>query len=187
MNPSRVRASFAKRVCEKYRETKIIYADGSKNDELVGIGMYSKDYKEFHRLGIRYLVFSVEVAVISKPLAHLRSAPLLLSDSASVLDALQSHRNKYPCFQEIQELLNKCQNEVTFMWVPWHSCINWNKEADSLGFLGLNSVPISMVCYGGKHCSIWESYFNREGEGCQKESGKASCYGSNCAIAGRHY
>ncbi|KXJ62511.1 hypothetical protein RP20_CCG004235 [Aedes albopictus] len=107
-NPKSVKASFARRVCEKYRETEIIYTDGSKKDELVGIGIHSKDYNEFHRLGSLCSVFSAEAAAISRAIAHPRSAPLLIvSDSASVLDALQSPSNKHPFVQEIQELLNE--------------------------------------------------------------------------------
>lgn len=69
---------------------------------------------------------------------------LIITDTASALDALKSQNQKHPWIQSITHRIN---HRTVFMWVPAHAGIPGNEEADRLanlgrqGYLYTNKVP----------------------------------------------
>lgn len=136
-NQARIKSAFAERVTTKYENFKIIYTDGSKGGTRVGIGIYNDAFTECYRLKSNCSVFSAEAAAIFQAAKCSSPTPLLIvSDSASVLEALTSQSPKHPWIQAIHTATEYRNSETVFTWVPGHCGIQGNIEADRLANLG---------------------------------------------------
>lgn len=138
-----------KRVAEilstKYSRFRHIYTDGSKTKDGVGFGMVDDGLGSSHRLPKQCSIFSAEAAALLAAVSTESERPtLIITDSASALDALKSQIQKHPWIQAITNIVNQ---RTVFMWVPSHVGIPGNEEADRMANLGrqgrlfTNKVP----------------------------------------------
>lgn len=139
-NPTQVLANFRHRIQNKYRYADIRYTDGSKLAGRVGFGIYGTNLEQSHRLPNQCSVFSAEAAaILTAILEPSENHILIVTDSASSLQALKSSNNKHPFIQAIQAELDNERTSTTFMWVPGHCGIPGNERADAAASIGRQS------------------------------------------------
>ena len=123
----------------KYRDYQHRYTDGSLSRFGTGIGIHDSESDISLRLPNQCSVFSAEAAAILIATATPSSKPLLiLSDSASVLAAIQSQAPKHAW---IQAIIQCSLPSTVFMWIPGHCNIAGNNIADRLAGAG-HSGPL---------------------------------------------
>lgn len=119
-----------------------IFTDGSKLNEQVGGGVYSKEFdtKLSFRLPDHCSVFQAEVVAIKKGLSLILNRPLsgrdvyIFSDSQAALKSLESTRHSSKTIVQCHQLLEKVSQyfNITLVWVPGHRDIEGNCVADEL-------------------------------------------------------
>lgn len=130
----------AERIRRRYSNADIRYSDGSKANGTVGVGVFSPVWKAQYSLPGQCSVFSAEAAALFKAIAKPSDKPILVAtDSASVLSALESPTAKHPWIQAIQNTINDRNRRITLTWVPGHTGIHGNEQADILANLGRSS------------------------------------------------
>lgn len=143
-NPAAVQGCFLERLSEAYSNADIFYTDGSKLANRVGVGVFGPDTEISFRLPNQCTVFSAEAAAIF--LAAKKSTDrtkLIVSDSASAIEAICSETNKHPFIQAAQNILMDATNQSTLMWVPGHCGILGNERADRLAAMGRQEALLS--------------------------------------------
>lgn len=127
------------------------YTDGSLCDGLAGSGVYSNN-PELHleiSLGCHATVFQAEVLAVTECARYclqenfLHKKISLCSDSQAALKALMSYKIDSRLVLECRNLLQELsqRNLLTLVWVPGHSDISGNEEADGLARGGSSVVP----------------------------------------------
>lgn len=120
-----------------------IYTDGSKTQANVGFGVWIPDSAlEVHfDINPSSSIFSAEASAIAEALQnidlHIHKKFLIITDSRSVLEALNTYSNNrsHPLVHQIRSLswkLRKKDYEVRFLWVPSHMGIDGNEIVDSI-------------------------------------------------------
>ena len=144
-----------------------VYTDGSKTSEGTGSGIYSEelDYKISIPLGVYTTVFQSEVVAICESSREMlrdgvsNKRILICSDSESSIVSLSSvkfsSRVVLQCFEMLETLSR--DNEVTLTWVPGHSGVQGNEEADELARNGSSSSFIGPEPAIGRYAGLIKS------------------------------
>jgi len=126
-------------------EALVYYTDGSRKEEMVGIGVYGPGYRYYEALGSTPTIFQAEVYAIMKcATLCLRRGDIrgkriyIASDSQAAVRALGAYVLKSKLVHECLELLQELalNNDLTIMWVPGHEGIVGNETADALARKG---------------------------------------------------
>ena len=132
---------FAELVQQKYHKHHLIFTDGSIQNGSSGCGIYSSIDNSAIRLPDDTIISTAEAIalVIAADVGlHRDKLNVIFTDSASVLQALESGTTRDP---NIQQLLCNIPNspQVTFCWIPSHTGIQGNEIANRLINAGRNN------------------------------------------------
>jgi ribonuclease HI len=137
----------------KYRNHHEIYTDGSKCEGKVASAASINNQTLVKRLPDNSSVFSAEMTAILLALSYVSKTNnrhfLILSDSLSSLQALNSFDTTNPLLQEVLFNLihlEKSGKSIVFCWIPSHVGIPGNENADRAAKLALSSPY--------EHCTV---------------------------------
>lgn len=113
------------------------YTDGSKTESGVGFGVVEGSRDESFKLPNQYSIFSAELVAIFVAATTPSDKPIvILTDSASSVEALQSPHPQHPW---VQNILKQAIANTVVMWIPSHSEIAGNEAADAAAAVGRTS------------------------------------------------
>lgn len=148
-NSITLRASVIEWLRNNYPNHLHRYTDGSLSNRGVGIGIYGLDVSRSLSLAPLCSIFSAEAAAVFIAATTPAEQPILiLTDSASVVSALQSESPAHPWLQGI---LRFAPPDTTFAWIPGHCGVPGNTAADRLAGAGYastrytNKVPLQDI------------------------------------------
>jgi ribonuclease HI len=147
-----LRSNWMEGKIKDHPNAKICFTDGSKvkGESPVsgksGAGVYSKtdSFNESVPLGIYTTVFQAEVYAIKHCADKLSDSPresyiIINSDSQAAINAIQNPRTISKIVKEARNALNALAKDRTVIlrWIPGHSNILGNEEADTLAKAGV--------------------------------------------------
>lgn len=134
-NPALIRKTFKEHTQRKYGIFCIRYTDGSKCEgRTVGFGV-AGDTMLSYSLPSLCSIFSAEVAAALYAVEEPCDRPILIvTDSLSMVQALNTATSRHPWMQELQ----RSAVSATVMWVPSHCGIQGNEDADRNANQGRN-------------------------------------------------
>ncbi|XP_059615174.1 uncharacterized protein LOC132260831 [Phlebotomus argentipes] len=123
-----------------HRNSNIIFTDGSKANEYTGFGIYYNDeISQTHRIPKECSIFSAEAYAVETVLHEIKLAEdtqnaeniVIFTDSLSVVQSIQSGKaDKSPIIDNIKYLARNINAQISIIWIPGHSGIDGNEEAD---------------------------------------------------------
>lgn len=121
---------FTGLVRTKYANHTHIYVDGSVGGNQTGFAVVGENISFERQLPPECSIFTAEAAALAKAvlIAPRNKPTIIVSDSASCLEAVQKGTLKHPFIQEIDKNLGS--KKITFIWVPGHVSIPGNEAAD---------------------------------------------------------
>ena len=138
MREIEIRSIFMEHI-EIHKDSNWIFTDGSKSSSGVGYGVYNRDFNCKGALPVFTSIFTAELFAILKAVEKIVPAAgtdfTVFSDSKSVLQSLSNFNSVNPLVLKIQQwvfLLTFKGVHVNFCWVPAHTGIHGNEEADKL-------------------------------------------------------
>lgn len=108
MAPYAIKQHLLKLQCEDFTAEELIYTDGSKNSDTTGAGIARGDQTVSIGLPKELSIFSAEAYAILRAIKEPASNSLgrvILSDSESVLTAIENNTSSHLWVQEIEKLL----------------------------------------------------------------------------------
>ena len=149
-----------KEMVSKYEDYTKIYTDGSKQNEKVAAAAVTPFGTSSFKLPDGASIYSAEVKAITRALDLIerseRTEFMILSDSLSVLQVIDSQETKNPL---VSRMLNLIQNIYTqnkslvFCWIPSHCGISGNEEADRAAKDAVNDATKEISPYFKLPCS----------------------------------
>ncbi|XP_044757685.1 ribonuclease H1-like [Coccinella septempunctata] len=135
------------------------YTDGSTTTTGAGAGIYGSSTKCTIALGSHSSAFQAEIITIEKCVdinleRNYQGCDIVIhSDSQAAIEALNSYVTDSKLIWECRSKLNEVgkKNKVSLVWVPGHSGIKGNEEADTLARKGAQTPltgpePFCGVC-----------------------------------------
>jgi ribonuclease HI len=127
-----------KEITEKFKQMnwKMIFTDGSKNENGIGFAIVKNDPSQLLCNGLLppwANIFEAETLAIIKSLEIVKSLKgkyIIITDSLSVFNAARNTNTKAELIIQIQQLLINLNNKVKLMWSPGHAGIEGNEKAD---------------------------------------------------------
>ncbi|XP_055623311.1 uncharacterized protein LOC129766737 [Toxorhynchites rutilus septentrionalis] len=169
-NPQKVQAGVNEALRTDFANKRIVYTNGSVTDDASAIGILDCNAKTSMRVPNEFSIFSCEALAIKLELESVTNADsvVVCSDSASVLKAVEGGTIKHPIIQEIEEHLRG--SSAILCWIPGHTGIPGNEEADRLANEGRRGSITSMGIPGkdlirranNSILLTWEAELNRE-------------------------
>ncbi|XP_058827599.1 uncharacterized protein LOC131687523 [Topomyia yanbarensis] len=143
-----VRPAFQELLAGRFNRSTIVYTDGSKDDNAVGVGVYGEYFQQSVGLPSSCSVFSAEAFAIKTALAthNTVSDLVVMSDSASCLSALEACTSQHPWIQQIENMLRG--RPIKLCWIPGHAGIHGNEEADRLAGEARGNTPLQVAVPG---------------------------------------
>ena len=167
MNPKLIKDAF-ENLIQMYPDSQLIFTDGSKSDTATAAAAVPANKNitpQMKRINSYASVYTAEACALDMALEIVenssQSSFLILSDSLSCLTSLNQTNTLDPIILKLKlkiHFLNQKGKNVQFAWIPSHSGIGGNEEADSLAKETLksktdNSQKIS--------CSDYKQYINK--------------------------
>lgn len=126
------------------------YTDGSKTDEGSGSGIYNCNDELSVALGMTASVFQAELHAITVCADHLLQLGVvdrhlrIYTDSQAGVNALANPRCTSQTVLDCKNTLNQLgiYNDITIYWIPGHSNLKGNEEADRLANIG-SATPLN--------------------------------------------
>ncbi|XP_055643805.1 uncharacterized protein LOC129779995 [Toxorhynchites rutilus septentrionalis] len=154
---------FQEFIANRYNSFTHVFTDGSKDGNSTGAGVAIGRENYSYCLPSICSVFSAEAFALNVGLSKTGEElnTLVLTDSASCLDALHGGRSKHPWIQSVEKLIGN--RNVQFSWIPGHSGIPGNEQADHLAKQGLTEtqldipIPAQDVTHAIKS-NIWQAW-----------------------------
>lgn len=170
-------SKFNDQVNGRWRDFERVYTDGSKSGGFVGSGVWypGLSLEAYFPLNGNCSIFAAEalaiVEALELTLLQDYAKVLIVSDSKSVLQALNSHPNSrsHPYIFRIRDILLRCRNRnilVHLLWVPSHMGLDGNDMADGVASNHSPDIDREIIpIFGreidsfdrGRYNSIWQN------------------------------
>lgn len=131
--------SFLERIGSKYKNFRHIYTDGSKTETGTACAYIKNDSEYKYKLNNIATNYTAEGIAIKKAMENIpedrnhHKKNVIISDSLSVLQAINNPYTKNALIQQIQVLYHQLENRgitIFFLWIPGHVGITNNEKAD---------------------------------------------------------
>ena len=137
LQPPIFKQYFQETIQSSYQQHYIMYTDGSKSDLGVGSTAISRRKNIKITLPAVASIFTAELHAITQALRLIHSLnirrTLIVSDSLSAIKAIGDISSQNQLVQRIQQAIHQITGkgkEITLLWIPGHSGIDGNEEAD---------------------------------------------------------
>lgn len=115
----------------------ILYTDGSKNNVSTGCAYVGGGVERKYKLSTLCSSFTAEAFAIMEALRYAMTVPeqniIICTDSQSVLSSIAEMYSRNKLIQQIQSfisMMKQTNKEVLFLWVPGHTGVRGNEDAD---------------------------------------------------------
>ena len=149
-----IKEMFEEEKRKHFKDHDFIFTDGSKKDEGTAYAIYheQEDCKSMLKINRENAsIFVAESLAVLKALAHMHEEHeankkiCIVSDSLSVIQAIQNIKNNFKTHFIIGEIMNLIEkmaengSEISFWWVPSHKGIKGNEIADKFAQQAINN------------------------------------------------
>lgn len=122
----------------KYLNHYKIFTDGSKKQNEVGVGVFGPQLLIEQSLHHQCSIYTAEAAALVAAARYAPKEPtVILSDSASCIAAIDKGDSNHPFLQEFEIIAGR--KNIVVCWIPTHSGISGNEEADRAAEQGRSS------------------------------------------------
>jgi len=152
--------ALALEVMSQYKEYLEIYTDGSKYESVTASAYYipERDINKNYRISDKISIYTAELTAIKSALKWINENKedemlnqnrhiVIYTDSLSAAKTLASkkHASRSNLVNEIFEIKSKIKNQIAVVWIPSHTGIKGNEEADRLAREALKHQTIDCV------------------------------------------